>query len=122
MSKKRSSPRLPSAPGVGSAESTDLPHQLGAVEDRLREALAERDAALLALAKERTLTSDLRLHLRAAGESEPPRYPLSSGVGPPPLRYVAVDRANDSLKVLLGPLHGGARRLADLIIKGRGAR
>lgn len=109
MSTKRSSRSPPSAAG-------------GDLELRLREALAERDAALLALAKERALSSELRLRLRAADEAEPPRYPLSSGVGPPPLRYVAVDKANASIKALLGPLHGGARRLADLVLKGRGVR
>lgn len=122
MSKNRSSRSPPSVPGAVVAAPAGAPRDEGDLEGRLREALAERDAALLALAKERTLTSDLRLSLRSADESEPPRYPLSSGVGPPPLRYVVVDKANDSLKTLLGPLHGGARRLADLVLKGRGGR
>ena len=40
------------------------------------------------------------------GEPEPPLYPDSAAPDlEPPLRYVAVDLLNDTVKGLLGPLH-----------------
>lgn len=79
-------------------------------ERRLEAALRERDEALLALATERERSNALRLRLERLGEPEPPRYPTHAGIGPTPLRYVVVDRLNESIKGVLGPLHGPLKR------------
>ncbi len=74
------------------------------LERRLAEALTERDAALASLAAAREELNALRLggHRRGEVVNE---YPVASGVGPPPLRYVLIDRANEAAKRLLNPLH-----------------
>lgn len=80
-------------------------------EVRLKAALAERDQALLQLAAAREELNALRLAARNAGERAPAPYPVSSGLGPPPLRYVLVDKANEGLKAFAGPLHRLAKRV-----------
>lgn len=80
---------------------------------RLREALEARDQALAALAKERALVNALRLTADAVGEPEPLAYPPEAGLGPPPLRYVLVDAANERVKSVVAPLHHLVKRLID---------
>lgn len=72
---------------------------------RLDEALTERDEALQKLAAARAELDALKLSLRQAGTEPPPYPPTASPAEPPPLRYVLVDRANQAVKRLLGPLH-----------------
>lgn len=81
-------------------------------ETRLKQALAERDAALAQLAGLRAQLDNVRLAARNAGEASPRPYPVASGAGEPPLRYVLVDQANDAVKQLLGPLHRAVKTLA----------
>lgn len=81
-------------------------------ETRLHEALAERDAALTQLADVRAQLENLRLVARNAGEQSPKPYPVASGLGEPPLRYVLVDQANDAVKQVLGPLHRAVKSWA----------
>lgn len=72
---------------------------------RLHVALTERDDALQKLAAARAELEALKLSLRQAG-TEPPLYPPTANPAEPaPLRYVLVDRANQTFKRLLGPLH-----------------
>lgn len=79
---------------------------------RLQEALAERDAALAQVADLRAQLDNLRVAARREGEVTPKAYPVSAGIGAPPLRYVLVDQANDTVKSLLGPLHRAVKSLA----------
>ncbi|MBL9037968.1 MAG: hypothetical protein JNG84_05575 [Archangium sp.] len=83
------------------------------IEGRLHAALAERDAALTALAKERALVNALRLALQRRGEPVPPHYPLDAALDAPPLRYVVADALNDRAKTALGPVHDAVKALAE---------
>jgi hypothetical protein len=88
-----------------------------AKEDQARalaEARAERDAALKDLAAARADLAALRLRLRWLGELEPTPVPEGVGPGEPPLRYVLVDKANEGVKQLLGPLQ---KRMKGLVGK-----
>lgn len=82
-------------------------------EQRLRQALEERDRALAALARERTLVNALRLARERQGEPTPPVYPAEAGLGDPPLRYQVVDAANERVKTLVAPLHRLVKRLVE---------
>lgn len=78
----------------------------GEFEARLEQAERERDQAITELARVRAELDALRLALDRRGEPEPPLYPNSAAPDlEPPLRYVAVDLLNDTVKGLLGPLH-----------------
>ena len=99
--------------------SSQLAHRLSELEARLEQALAERDEALLDLAKERELTNALRLSARSRDEPEPMPYPPSAGLGEPPLRYRVADAANDTAKGVLGPWHQRFKRLAARLWGGR---
>ena len=79
-------------------------------DTRLKAALRERDEALTQLAAAREELNALRLAARNQGEVAPPIYPVTAGLGPTPLRYVLVDKANSNLKVVVGPLHGLVKR------------
>lgn len=105
-SRKRVTPASPTA-DLESAQ-----RRLSALERRLDEAVAERDAALAALAREREGAQALRLAAAAQGEPEPKPYPKSAGPEAPPLRYVVADSVNDGLKRFLAPLRQGAKALA----------
>ena len=76
-------------------------------------ALSERDRALLALSRERSLTNALRLAAASSGEVDPPNFPTAAGPGEPPLRYVLADKVNDRLKILFAPMHQLLRDIAD---------
>ncbi len=79
---------------------------------RLNDALAERDAALAQVADLRAQLDNARVMAQRVGERAPVAYPVSSGLGAPPLRYVLVDQANETVKTLLGPLHRAVKSLA----------
>ena len=79
------------------------------LEARLRDALAERDAALLELARARGDLEALRMAIARRGEEEPNPYPITAGIAPPALRYLLADALNDAFKPLLGPLHRRVR-------------
>jgi hypothetical protein len=83
------------------------------LEQRLQAALVERDRALAALAEAREQLNAFRLALRNVGESSVPAYPVSAGLGPPPLRYLLVDRVNEQLKTVSGPIHHLLKALVD---------
>ena len=83
-----------------------------AIEKRLNEALAERDAALAQLADLRAQLDNARVMARRVGEEAPKAYPVAAGLGAPPLRYVLVDQANETVKHLLGPLHRAVKSFA----------
>jgi len=86
--------------------------------ERLEHAERERDEALTQLARARAELDALRRALATKGEPEPPLYPDTAAPGlAPPLRYVVVDRINDALKVLAGPVQ---RRLRARVGTGRG--
>lgn len=104
-------PQRPSEQLANEATEDDA----SALRERLEAAIAERDLALTALAKERELTNALRLGARNRGEPDPPPYPRSAGLGAPPLRYVLADAANDVLKAWVGPLQRVAKRLAKTV-------
>ncbi len=91
------------------------PARRPSLEERLAQALQERDAALAALAQERAVVNALRLASARRGEPEPKDYPVAAGPGEAPLRYVLADEANDTLKAFLGPLHRGVKG----VLKGR---
>lgn len=80
------------------------------VDPALVRALAERDEALLQLARERELTNALRLQQRSGAEVVPD-YPPGTSPGDPPLRYRLADSLNASAKRVLGPVHTAARKL-----------
>src|SRR5262249_19670777 len=75
--------------------------------EHFRAALAERDAALLALARERE-----RANVIVLGQIAPAR-------GPKPIRYWAVDAINDGLKKALPLPHAGVRAAARWLRKWR---
>jgi hypothetical protein len=81
----------------------------GSLEERLRQALAERDQALLELARARADLDALHLAIKRSGEPEPRPYPISAGLEGPALRYVLADALNDTVKPLLGPVHRALR-------------
>ena len=82
------------------------------MQERLNEALAERDAALAQVADLRAQLDNARVLARHLGEEAPKAYPVSAGLGAPPLRYVLVDQANETVKQLFGPLHRAVKSLA----------
>lgn len=68
-------------------------------DERLEQALLERDEALQQLAATRAELDALKLRLLRPGEPEPPLYPATTtAAAPPPLRYVAVDAVHAVLK------------------------
>ena len=81
------------------------------LRERLDRAERERDDALQRLGLARAELDALRLALQSKGEPEPPLYPSTAVAGaPPPLRYVAVDKLNDTLKRLVRRVRGGHER------------
>lgn len=82
--------------------------RVGSLQSQLKAALAERDEALAQLADARAL---LDLHRLAGRAEQLPHYPRGTEPGQPPLRYVLIDRANDTVKRVLGPLHRAVKRL-----------
>lgn len=80
-------------------------------EARISAAYAERDHALTQLAAAREELNALRMAARNQGEIAPPIHPVTAGLGPTPLRYVLVDKANDNLKGVVAPIHSLLKRL-----------
>ncbi len=89
---------------------------------QLLRARQSHDELLLELARERETVNALRLAMPVVNESAPPAYPVSAGVGAPPLRYVVVDSANNALKRYLGPMQSGLKRAAKLAVRLAGER
>lgn len=76
------------------------------LERALEDVRRERDELMLELARER------ERHVPDALPRDYPNTPLSQVEGAP-LRYVLVDRANDAVKTVLGPMHTRARKLLE---------
>jgi hypothetical protein len=75
------------------------------LELELARAVKDRDEALLEVARAKEISNALRL-LARHGTQE-----LALGkVRGAPLRYVVVDEVNDTLKTILGPMHGQAKK------------
>jgi len=69
------------------------------MNERLEQALRERDEALQQLAALRAEVDALKLRLARPGEPEPPLYPATAtAAAPPPMRYVAVDALHSVVK------------------------
>jgi hypothetical protein len=88
-----------------------------ALRAQLLKARAACDDALLQLAREREKVNALRLAMPRVAESAPPAYPVSTGPGAPPLRYVLVDSANTALKRYFGPVQDGVKKVAKLAVR-----
>ncbi len=73
---------------------------------QLREAREERDAALLAVAKEREVANAI-----LASQVAPK-------LGPKPIRYRAVDALSDGLKKALPLPHAGVRAAVQWLLRG----
>jgi hypothetical protein len=70
----------------------------------------ERDDALRRLAEARAELDALRLALKTKDEPEPPLYPVTADIGTEaPLRYVAADAINDTVKRLMEPVQKAIR-------------
>ncbi|MHB8878662.1 MAG: hypothetical protein ACYC8T_33600 [Myxococcaceae bacterium] len=88
-----------------------------ALRTQLLKARQSCDDTLLQLAQEREKVNALRLSMPGVSEAPPPAYPVSTGPGAPPLRYLLVDSANTALKRYLGPVQDGVKKVAKLAVR-----
>ncbi len=79
------------------------------LKEQVRQLREARDQALLDLAREREKTNALRLALPPVHQPSSSGYPTDVDPADVPLRYVIADRANKSLKSVLGPLHAALK-------------
>ncbi len=89
-----------------------------ACEQRLEEALRQRDEALRLLAIERERANALRVGL-SVGRSVGPAWAPTDGE-PVPLRYAVVDAVNDTLKGQWSSLHRLGKGVLARLSGGRG--